>query len=89
MGELTHLKKGPGATLHSVLQKTAERGGSLRQGKKGGKLPVIVELMSGGLMSHQRKQQRGMPLTVPLIRMLIRWGLGKVHRKVSHVSGYQ
>ena len=61
---------GPGATHHRV-QLTANHLGSR---SRKGRLPVIVrgELMSGGLMSHQRKQQRGMPLTVPLIRMLIR-----------------
>ena len=44
MGELTHLKKGPGATLQSVLQKAAERGGGLRQGKRGGKSYLGIDV---------------------------------------------
>ena len=86
MEELTHLKKGPGATLHSVLQKAAECGGSLRQGKRGGKLPVIVELMSGGLISYQGNQQRRPPLTALLIRKITSRGLGQIHRKVIQLS---
>jgi len=86
MEELTHLKKGPGATLHSVLQKAAECGGSLRQGKRGGKLPVIVELMSGGLISYQGNQQRCPPLTALLIRKITSRGLGQIHRKVIQLS---
>ena len=42
--------------------------------------------MSGWLMSYQGNQQRGMPLTTPLIETVISWGLGQVCRKVSHVS---
>ena len=52
-----------------------------------GRLLVIGELMSGGLISYQRNQQRGTPLTAPLIRTIISWGLGQVGRKVSPVSG--
>ena len=42
--------------------------------------------MSGWLMSYQGNQQRGMPLTTPLIETVISWGLGQVCRKVSPVS---
>ena len=49
------------------------------------RLPVIGELMSGGLISYQGNQQRGTPLTTPLTRTVPSWGLGQVRRKVSHV----
>ena len=68
------------------LQWRAGHGSSLRWGFAGERLPVIGELMSGGLISYQRNQQRGTPLTAPLIRTITSWGLGQVHRKVSPVS---
>lgn len=82
---------GPDATHHRVRLTARRTGQQSGLPEREGELPVIVigELMSGGLLSHRRNQQRGMPLTVPLISMLISWGLGQVHRKVSHVSGYQ
>ena len=52
-----------------------------------GRLPVIGELTSGGLISYQGNQERGMPLTTPLMRNSTGWGLGQVCRKVSLVSG--
>ena len=58
MGELTYLKKGPGATLYSVLQKVAERGGSLRQGKKGGKLPVRPPNRGKTMKNHTSDSQK-------------------------------
>ena len=52
-----------------------------------GRLPVTGELTSGGLISYQGRQQRGTPLTAPLIRTITSWSLGQVSvlRKVSHV----
>ena len=52
-------------------------------GRAEGRLPVIGELMSGGLISYQGNQQRGTPLTAPLISSQ---QLGQVCRKVSLVS---
>ena len=51
-----------------------------------GRLPLIGELTSGGLISYQRNQWRGTPLTAPLIRTITSWGLELVHGKVSQVS---
>ena len=51
-----------------------------------GNCQLLGELISGWLISSQGNQQRGMPLTAPLIRTVTRWGLGQVGRKVSHVS---
>ena len=39
-----------------------------------GSLPVIGELMSGGLVSYQGNGS-DMPLTAPLIRTITSWGL--------------
>ena len=55
-------------------------------GGRKGRLPVIGGVMSGWLTSYQGKQQKGRPLTSPLIRTITSWGLGQVCRKVSHVS---
>ena len=41
------------------------------------RLPVIGELMSGGLIRYQGNQQRGTPLTAPLIRIITSWGRGR------------
>lgn len=48
--------------------------------------PVIGELMSDGLICDQGNLQRGMPLTVPLIRVITSWSLGQVCRMVSHMN---
>ena len=53
------------------------------QGKGG--LPVIGELLSGGLISYQGNQQRGMLLTASLIRTTTSWGLRQALRKVDPV----
>lgn len=56
----------------------------LPEGK--GRLPVIGGIMSAWLISYHGNQQRGMPLTAPLIRTLTSWGLEHVCRNVSQVS---
>jgi len=56
---------------------------SAPQGK--GRLPVIGELMTGGLISYQGNQQRGMLLTASLIRTTTSWGLRQALRKVDPV----
>ena len=80
-GDLTCLKQGPGATPHQVQQTVGKTWwqSSLLGGK--GRLPVIGELRSAGLTSYQRNQQRGMPLTAPLMRTITSWGLGRVLRR--------
>ena len=50
-----------------------------------GRLPVIGELTSGGLISYQGNQGNGTPLTAPLIRTVTSWGLGQEQRKISRV----
>ena len=67
-------KQGPGATPHGVRQ---DMEAALTPRRKG-RLPVIGELTSGGLISYQGNQQRGKPLTTPLIRIITSWGLGLV-----------
>ena len=52
----------------------------------GGRLPVIGEMTSGGLIGYQGNQQRGTPLTTPLIRTITSWDRGKyIARSVSCV----
>ena len=41
--------------------------------------------MSAWLISYHGNQQRGMPLTAPLIRTITSWGLEQVGRNVSQV----
>ena len=55
-------EQGLGETPHRVRRTT---GSTWQQSAPGGKgrLPVIGELTSGGFISHQRNQQRGLPLT--------------------------
>ena len=78
MGELTGLKPGPGETPQCVQW-------ALLWGE--GRLPIIGEWTSDGLTSYQGNQERGMPITTPLMRTSTGWGLGQVCRKVSLVSG--
>lgn len=49
MAELTHLKQNPGATSSSNQQDMA----AVFPPEKTGRLPVIVELRSGWLISYQ------------------------------------
>ena len=54
---------------------------ALRGGEGKGRLPVIGGITSGGLIGYQGNQQRGRPLTAPLIRAVTSWGPGQVHRR--------
>ena len=59
---------------------------------RGGKwrgLPVIGNWCQVGLLVFRQNQQRGTPLTAPLIRTVTSWGLGQVPRKVSQVGKIQ
>lgn len=60
MGELTHLKQGPGERPKNVQQTLAGHGDSLLSGG-GWRLQVIREVMSGGFFSYQGNQQRAVP----------------------------
>lgn len=77
-----------GATPHIVPQMGKGHSGSLysQGGAWKGGLPVIGELMSDGFICDQGNC-RGMPLTVPLIRVITSWSLGQVCRMVSHRIG--
>ena len=44
-------------------------------------MPVTGELMSDGLIDYQGNQQKGTPLTTPLIRTITSWGPRQVCRK--------
>ena len=50
--------------------------------RRKGRLPVRGELTSGGLISYQGNQQRGTPLTAPLVIIITSWDLGQVGRSV-------
>ena len=52
-----------------------------------GRLPVRGELTSGGLISYQGNQQRGTPLTAPLIRTTTSCGPGQVVGKLVMCIG--
>ena len=44
-------------------------------------MPVTGELMSDGLINYQGNQQKGTPLTAPLIRTITSWGPRQVCRR--------
>ena len=61
-------------------------GGSLHLWEQGG---GGAELMSGGSISYQGNQQRGMPLTASLVRTITSWGLREAWRKAGNVHRVQ
>ena len=54
-----------------------------------GRLQVIGELTSGGLISHQGSYQRGTPLIAPWKRTVTSWGLGQGGREFRPLPNIQ
>ena len=86
MGKLVCLKQGPGVTPHHVRQMVGRRRQQSSLSAGLGDCQLQEELTSGWLTGYQENQQKGTPLTTPLIRAIVRWDLAQVHRKVRHVS---
>ena len=60
MGEPSCLKPSPGATAHCVADGRQDAAGAVTARGKG-RLPVLGELMSGGLSNYQGTRQRAAP----------------------------
>ena len=80
-GGLTHWKQGPGVTpTLTVLPREQVLVAGFAPGGRG-RLSVTGDTEPGGLIGYQGNQQRGRPLTAPLIRTVTRWAWDKCRRK--------